>query len=1307
MRQSVRKTFLFFVSALFVVMAMLSIAACTPKEVTLTFDTDGGSTIAPITAEIGAEITPPSAPEKEGFVFDGWYLTADRSGESVTLPTVMPEKNTTYYAKFSELPKATLTLDAAQGTLSATSYQLAVGENVATFLSNVKPVAEGLEFGGWFTENGRLLSDTQVMPASGLKLTARYKVGYTVEIYLQNTEGDGYTKDDSATLTGSDWIGAAINRTTANVTVPTGYRFNSSLSPELVLTETASANLYRAHFDRSTYNVFYLGNEPQGTTAEGSMEKVTVRDGAVITVKENEYVLDGYRFAGWATSSTGSVVYQPGEELEVSGNMQFYACWNFGLSDLNGGADKLYVLQERDGAILLERNGLDDKIGEYNGQTRVFTFTTDAGTRLSGRISADGKTFVYLDDSIATTYQQYDLEASAVVSEVTLKLDAVGGAIYQNGTQTVNGTYEASDAGYAFTPNGEGESFYFALTEIEGVNVFVIGDGAQGAYNYMDANGSIYYYPAILLDGFGNAAVLTSATAQPIYATYTVTEDGIVRIEAEEDDVLYCMILTVETTTGSTMTVFVSADEYVGAEFTVKTENGTISLALDGFGGAVYTDENGTEHETVYQISDGYLDGESKWTYVLFLTENSEAGKVLAIRFDENGVKEAELTTYSVFAEYGAKSGYTARLRMNDGVATIELLLKSGEYQLVVTGVYEEEEDGAFFFTATEFVEDYRGAVEGIYDSFRFGLFNTGSSYVFVISDGYEGTYTFTVGGSNVTLEVSGYGFADLIVDENEAVSVSYSVATGYADENGNWAFLSFVNGQNTYVIRFDLNGKAATTVVDIDYAINQVFADLNNRIKDYTESLRLYPDGTAIISVVEDGEVVATVKGKYAPDAELDGFFTFTADVAPAEEFACYTAFRFTVVSQGSANYYFCYYNEDEVLSIEQGDVTLSLSGYGIATYNGKQYLYDLDGSELVLVTPSGSETVIVRLGEDGKSFVASGAEMGSYYPYVNGTLSFEDYIVTLDGFGNAALSVIVEGDEEAGTQTEIVLVAEGTYTVQGAEITVSFPDSEYEGFSFITGQVSILGIAFPVYLKADEELVANYSIVGGGAIAVDQYGNVTYTDAIGDTYTVRIRIVTDPYDETRTLLAMYNSSGTTLAAIYLVDGESLQVLDNLYGRFNQLIGASISGSSYLVLDGLGGAKLVDGEGTVIAVGTYAESETIANNYVFTSLTEGVDSFVFGLSSVTSTSGTDFAVYIIYHAEWNVMFVSKDWEVIALDGYGMATYTDSYGVVGQTYYEVVENEDGETLVGLFDFETGEYVYYSVDLENGTFEAIE
>lgn len=74
------------------------------KEYTITFDSKGGSAVQPVKANAGAAITAPAAPTKDGFVFAGWYESADGG---VTLSDTefafayMPARVFTLYAKWA------------------------------------------------------------------------------------------------------------------------------------------------------------------------------------------------------------------------------------------------------------------------------------------------------------------------------------------------------------------------------------------------------------------------------------------------------------------------------------------------------------------------------------------------------------------------------------------------------------------------------------------------------------------------------------------------------------------------------------------------------------------------------------------------------------------------------------------------------------------------------------------------------------------------------------------------------------------------------------------------------------------------------------------------------------------------------------------------------------------------------------------------------------------------------------------------------------------------------------------------------
>ena len=68
------------------------------NKYTITFDTAGGSEIAPITQDYGTQIASPADPTREGYTFMGW----DRE-----IPTTMPAENITLKAKWKDIEKPT------------------------------------------------------------------------------------------------------------------------------------------------------------------------------------------------------------------------------------------------------------------------------------------------------------------------------------------------------------------------------------------------------------------------------------------------------------------------------------------------------------------------------------------------------------------------------------------------------------------------------------------------------------------------------------------------------------------------------------------------------------------------------------------------------------------------------------------------------------------------------------------------------------------------------------------------------------------------------------------------------------------------------------------------------------------------------------------------------------------------------------------------------------------------------------------------------------------------------------------------
>ena len=127
---------------------------------TITFDTDGGTSIPAITQAFGTTVTAPADPAQTGYTFAGW----DRE-----IPATMPAENITIKAKWSA-NSYTITFDTDGGT-SIPAITQAFGTPVTV---PADPTKTGYTFVGWD------IKIPATMPASNITLTAMWEVNNTL-----------------------------------------------------------------------------------------------------------------------------------------------------------------------------------------------------------------------------------------------------------------------------------------------------------------------------------------------------------------------------------------------------------------------------------------------------------------------------------------------------------------------------------------------------------------------------------------------------------------------------------------------------------------------------------------------------------------------------------------------------------------------------------------------------------------------------------------------------------------------------------------------------------------------------------------------------------------------------------------------------------------------------------------------------------------------------------------------------------------------------------------------------------------------
>ncbi len=122
---------------------------------------------------IGKPLGTLPTPQKEGYVFDGWY-TAETNGQKVTENTVGNQTITTVYAHWSPL-SVTVYLQASGANLEKDSISVTYGKNYEEL---PEPKKEGFEFAGWYTDynaGSKISKSTRVEITSSITLYARWK----------------------------------------------------------------------------------------------------------------------------------------------------------------------------------------------------------------------------------------------------------------------------------------------------------------------------------------------------------------------------------------------------------------------------------------------------------------------------------------------------------------------------------------------------------------------------------------------------------------------------------------------------------------------------------------------------------------------------------------------------------------------------------------------------------------------------------------------------------------------------------------------------------------------------------------------------------------------------------------------------------------------------------------------------------------------------------------------------------------------------------------------------------------------------
>ena len=302
-------------------------AKWTINQYTITFDTDGGSEVAPITQDYGTAITAPADPTREGYTFTGW---------DTAIPATMPAHNMTITAQWT-VNQYTITYDLDGGTAEGNPDTYTVETDAFTLKNPTRP---GYTFTGWSGTGLTGEDNLTVTIPKGSTGNRSYTAHWSLNTYSITYDLNGGTASGNPTSYTVESATITLNQPTK-----TGYTFTgwsgTDLTGEDNLTVTIPAGStgdrsYTAHWSLNTYSITY---DLDGGTASGNPDFYTVESS---TITLNPPTRTGYTFIGWSgTDLSGSdnlTVTIPAGSI---GNCSYIAHWSLNIYsityDLDGG----------------------------------------------------------------------------------------------------------------------------------------------------------------------------------------------------------------------------------------------------------------------------------------------------------------------------------------------------------------------------------------------------------------------------------------------------------------------------------------------------------------------------------------------------------------------------------------------------------------------------------------------------------------------------------------------------------------------------------------------------------------------------------------------------------------------------------------------------------------------------------------------------------------------------------------------------------------------------------------------------------
>ena len=258
------------------------------NQYTITFDTAGGSKIAPITQDYGTSITAPANPTREGYTFMGW----DKE-----IPATMPAENITITAQWEDSENPTGEIKISENSWKSFLNNITFGlffKDTQTVTINASDNGSGIKTVEYLL-SAKVLTKAELDSITFTAYTAPFSIDPDNEyiIYVRLTDKAGntdYICSDGIVLDGTAPVITGIENGKT-------YCEAQTVTVDEKYVDTVTVNGTEVTLDEK--NSFTL------SPADGE-QKIVVTDKAGNTAEMTVTVNDGHTFGEWTSNGDGT-----------------------------------------------------------------------------------------------------------------------------------------------------------------------------------------------------------------------------------------------------------------------------------------------------------------------------------------------------------------------------------------------------------------------------------------------------------------------------------------------------------------------------------------------------------------------------------------------------------------------------------------------------------------------------------------------------------------------------------------------------------------------------------------------------------------------------------------------------------------------------------------------------------------------------------------------------------------------------------------------------------------------------------------